>query len=81
VFCTLIPIIFFIKAVNYIGGIKASLLTIVEPATTIALGIIFLGEHLSFYQCIGLILMAISIIVIESFSACKRMLNQFFPAK
>lgn len=75
VFCTLTPIILFLKAVEYIGGIKASLLSIVEPATTTVLGIIFLGEHLTYLQCFGLLLMAVAIIVIEAFSLCKRALS------
>lgn len=64
--CTLIPIVLFIKAVHLIGNIKASLLSIVEPATTILLGMLYFNESFSFVQCIGLFFMCLSIFVIES---------------
>ena len=63
--CTVLPIIFFIKAVNLIGTIKTSLISILEPATTLALGTIFLAEQITWLQSIGLIFMIISLFVME----------------
>jgi drug/metabolite transporter (DMT)-like permease len=65
ILCTILPIIFFIKAVNLIGSIKASLVSILEPATTISLGMIFLGERITWCQGVGLVFMIVSLIAIE----------------
>jgi len=65
IICTVLPIIFFIKAVNLIGTIKTSLISILEPATTLALGTAFLAEQITWIQGIGLIFMIISLLVME----------------
>ena len=70
--CTVLPIIFFIQAVNLIGTIKTSLLSILEPATTLAFGIIFLGEQITWIQAIGLVCMVISLFVMEGVDLLKN---------
>jgi drug/metabolite transporter (DMT)-like permease len=69
--CTVLPIIFFIKAVNLIGTIKTSLISILEPATTLTLGMIFLSEQITWIQGIGLVFMLISLLVMEGVDLLK----------
>jgi drug/metabolite transporter (DMT)-like permease len=71
---TLLPIIFLIKAITLIGNVKASLLSIIEPATTIALGMVFLGEQITWVQSIGLVCIVASLITIEGRSLFGRSL-------
>ena len=62
---TLIPMLFFLKAIDYIGNVKASLFTILDPATTILLGSIFLKESFNLLQYIGFGFMALSILILQ----------------
>lgn len=65
IICTVLPIIFFIQAASLIGTIKTSLISILEPATTLALGMFFLSEQITCVQAIGLAFMVISLFVME----------------
>lgn len=69
---TVLPIVFFIKAVNLIGTIKTSLISILEPATTLAFGMIFLAEQISWLQASGLFLMIISLCIMEGAGLLKK---------
>ncbi|MES2607973.1 MAG: DMT family transporter [Pseudomonadota bacterium] len=72
IICTVLPIIFFIEAVNLIGTIKTSLISILEPATTLAFGMIFLAEQITWIQSIGLVFMVISLFVMEGVDLLKN---------
>lgn len=72
IICTVLPIIFFIQAASLIGTIKTSLISILEPATTIALGIILLSEQITCVQSIGLVFMVISLFVMEGMDLLKN---------
>ena len=65
IICTVLPIIFFIQAASLIGTIKTSLISILEPATTLALGMFFLSEQITCVQAVGLVFMVISLFVME----------------
>ncbi|MES2252314.1 MAG: DMT family transporter [Pseudomonadota bacterium] len=80
IICTVLPIIFFIKAVNLIGTIKTSLISILEPATTLAFGMFFLAEQITWIQGIGLVFMVVSLLVMEGLDffnnkRTKRIIN------
>lgn len=62
---TLMSMLLFLKAIEYIGSIKASLLTIADPATTILLGVVLLNERFNHTQLIGLGFMAASMIFLQ----------------
>jgi drug/metabolite transporter (DMT)-like permease len=54
------------KGIKYIGATKASILSTVEPITSIFCGVVFLGETLSFVEvvaCIGILTGVVLIIV------------------
>jgi drug/metabolite transporter (DMT)-like permease len=70
--CTVLPIMFFIQAVNLIGTIKTSLISILEPATTLAFGMLFLAEQITWIQAIGLLFMVISLFVMEGVDLLKN---------
>lgn len=56
-----------VKAIRRIGPTQTSILGALQPVTAVILGVIFLGEHLYFRSCIGIliILSAVSIIVMH----------------
>jgi drug/metabolite transporter (DMT)-like permease len=78
VVCTIIPIILFIEATYIIGNVKASLMSIVEPATTVFIGITFFAETFTWTQVTGLFIMLVAIVVIEIKSIIKPKLNNRF---
>ncbi|MBA4249441.1 MAG: hypothetical protein C0432_05315 [Candidatus Puniceispirillum sp.] len=57
--CTIGPLYYFIKAVQKIGTVKTSLISAVEPAFTVFLGMLFFDEKLSLMQWTGFIALSI----------------------
>lgn len=53
VFSTLIAMITFFQGMERIGATSASILSTLEPVLTVCLAVIFLNEHLTFFQAIG----------------------------
>ncbi|MDP3371551.1 MAG: DMT family transporter [Candidatus Paracaedibacteraceae bacterium] len=78
---TVLPIIFFIKAVNLIGTIKTSLVSILEPATTLTFGMLFLAEQITWVQSTGLLLMIVSLFILEGPGLFKKKLMPYSTQK
>ncbi len=57
--CTIGPLYYFIKAVQKIGTVKTSLISAVEPAFTVFLGMFFFDEKLTLMQWTGFIALSI----------------------
>lgn len=56
-----------VKAIRRIGPTHTSILGALQPVTAVILGVLFLGEHLYFRSCIGIILIlaAVSVVVMH----------------
>lgn len=54
---TAIPILLLLKALEYISSEQASILSVLEPVFVVIIGVIFLGEHVSIMQSIGIIIL------------------------
>lgn len=64
-FPTVISLVFTSKAIQCIGSTETALLGALEPVTAVVLGIIFLGESITFVEAIGMcmIFVAVSLVV------------------
>lgn len=56
ILCTAMPVLLFLKGLQYISIEQASILSVLEPITVLALGVVLLGEKISFIQTIGVII-------------------------
>jgi drug/metabolite transporter (DMT)-like permease len=56
VVCTALAFILFFQLIGQIGPVRATIITYVNPAVAVALGAVFLGEHLTFGTGIGFVL-------------------------
>ena len=65
-FSTVISLIFFIKGVKIIGPINASILSALEPVTSLVLGVIVLGEKLSLNVVLGGLLIIFSMLLLSN---------------
>ncbi len=56
-----------VKAIRRIGPTHTSILGALQPVTAVILGVMFLGEHLYFRSCVGIILIlaAVSVVVMH----------------
>lgn len=63
VFCTLLPIIFFFKALQYISAVQISVLLTSEPLFSIFLAVVGLNEVINLKQSIAIAIILISIIM------------------
>lgn len=72
--CTIGPLYYFIKAVQKIGTVKTSLISAVEPAFTVFLGMLFFNESLSLLQWTGFI--ALSLMLYLSIMPQKDTLSE-----
>lgn len=52
-FCTAIPILLLLKALQHISSEQASMLSVLEPVFVVIFGVILLGEKVTFAQVIG----------------------------
>jgi Predicted permease, DMT superfamily len=64
--CTAIAIIALSKGIRMIGASKASIISTFEPLEGVILSFIFLGESMSIRQIIGIVLILLAIIMINS---------------
>lgn len=62
---TAIPIQLLLNGLKYISSIKASILSVMEPVTTVVVGVLLLSERLSTLQVIGILIVLIGAIVIQ----------------
>lgn len=65
ILATAIPIQLLLNGLKYISSVKASILSILEPVTTVIVGILFLNESLSTMQVIGVLVMLAGAIIIQ----------------
>lgn len=54
VFCTALPILLFLRSLNYISSERASMLSVLQPIFVVAFGFLLLGEKISLVQTIGM---------------------------
>lgn len=66
---TLLPIYLVFLSLRYISGTKASILSVFEPIITIILGVVFLKEHVSYLQYLGVLIVLIGVYLVQS---CKK---------
>lgn len=64
-FCTVLGVIFFIKGVQSIGSVNASILSTLEPVVSLVAGIIILHEPLTWYITLGCTLIIAAVILIS----------------
>ena len=55
ILCTALPILMFLKALNYISGEQASILSVLEPVFVVIFGVLLLNESITFVRGIGVI--------------------------
>tara|TARA_R110000868_G_scaffold163811_2_gene396170 strand:+ start:164 stop:1105 length:942 start_codon:yes stop_codon:yes gene_type:complete len=65
VLATAIPIQLLLNGLKYISSVKASILSVLEPMTTVVVGLLFLNETLSGMQVIGILTVLLGAIVIQ----------------
>jgi len=53
IFCTVVPIMALLAGISMIGSVRASVIAIAEPLTTVIVGVMLLGETISGVQKIG----------------------------
>lgn len=64
VLCTAFAFILYFRLIASIGATNASLVTLLVPASAIALGAIFLGERLDLLEIVGMVLILASLLVV-----------------
>ena len=62
---TALPIVFFLAGIKYISASKASVLSVLEPVATIAIGVILLAEPITYPEIIGTILILVGTIIVQ----------------
>lgn len=62
---TALPILLMLEGLKYIRSEKAAILTVLEPIVVVVLGVILLGEEISFKQCLGVFVMLSTAIIIQ----------------
>jgi drug/metabolite transporter (DMT)-like permease len=61
-----------VKAVRRIGPTLTSILGALQPLTAVALGVLFLDEHLGFKTITGMILIMISVMLVVTHQNTKK---------
>lgn len=64
-FATLIGIFGFFTAMSRIGATKTCIISTTEPIITVLLAFLLLGEHMDFWQIVGGLLIASSIVILQ----------------
>jgi len=54
IFATALPILLFLKSMEYISSTKASILSVLEPVCVTVLGVLFLEEQITLLQWLGI---------------------------
>ena len=65
VLATAIPIQLLLKGLKYISSVKASILSVMEPLTTVVVGVLLLHESLSTMQLTGIVIVLSGAIAIQ----------------
>jgi drug/metabolite transporter (DMT)-like permease len=73
-FSTALAFVIYYHMIATVGATNISLVTFMIPVSSIALGIIFLGEMLEIHQLIGMILIGAGLLAIDG-----RLINRVFP--
>ena len=64
--CTLLPMLFLLKAMETITASKASILGVLEPVATLLVGILLLEEMITFRQWVGAFIVLIGALLVQS---------------
>lgn len=56
IFCTALPMMFLIEGLRYVNATQASILSVFEPIFVVIFGVLLLGETISGFQGIGIII-------------------------
>ncbi len=75
-FTTVLSFVLTARAILIIGATKTAILGALEPVTAVALGVCFLGEHLSWRIAIGIVLILFAIICVVSGNNIPSILRQ-----
>ena len=62
---TALPLIFLLIGLKYINSTKASIVSVLEPVITVIIGVILLGEVLSWWQATGIITILAGTLIIQ----------------
>lgn len=65
VIATAVPIQLLLNGLKYISSVKASILSVLEPVTTVVIGLLFLNETLSGMQVAGILIVLSGAVVIQ----------------
>jgi drug/metabolite transporter (DMT)-like permease len=65
---TIVSLVCTAKAIQYIGSTQTALLGAMEPVTAVVLGVIILGEAVSFRDILGMILIFVAVTLV----VCRR---------
>lgn len=82
IFPTVLSFVWTTMAIQYVGSTPTAILGAMEPVTAVVLGILFLGESLTFRESIGLVMILVAVcIVIGGKSITDRLLRirKLFP--
>lgn len=82
IFPTVLSFVWTTMAVQYVGATPTAILGALEPVTAVVLGILFLGESLSFRETVGLVMILVAVcIVIGGKNIADRLLRirKMFP--
>jgi drug/metabolite transporter (DMT)-like permease len=70
--CTFLPALMQTEGVQRLGAQRAAVVSTAGPPTTILLGWMFLGERLSLWQVLGVVLILVGIVVVDLVRARKK---------
>lgn len=76
VFPTIVGILFFFAGLKKIGPTSASIISTLEPAITVLLSILLLGEHITLLQLAGGILVLCGVILLQCYPDEKIMVKK-----
>lgn len=65
VIATALPIQLLLAGLRHVSSTKASVLSVFEPIVMMIMGVAFLGEHITFLQCVGIFVMLAGAILIQ----------------
>ncbi|HEY8354861.1 MAG TPA: DMT family transporter [Methylophilaceae bacterium] len=65
VFSTVLPVFMLSYAIRHIGSGNASLIGAIGPVSTIAMAYLFLGEHVSWLQIAGSVLVLVGVLIVS----------------
>lgn len=68
IFGTIVGILGFFAGLNKIGAANASIISTAEPVLTVLLSVFLLGERLTILQCLGVLLVIGSILLLQFFN-------------